>query len=98
MRPPPNPEGSSPLIRMDRIRIIERSLRAWVCSLIGLIPLFGAPLAVLAVVLSADVRAETGAEWNPAETYVRWAGVLGRLGLMLTGLVVFAIVAAVTFG
>ncbi|MBI2927222.1 MAG: hypothetical protein HYY24_16130 [Verrucomicrobia bacterium] len=83
---------------MDTIRVIERSLRAWVCGLIGLIPVLGVPLAVLAVSLFFKVRAEAGDEWNPAENYLRWAVVCAVLGLGLTFLLVLVIVLALAFG
>ncbi len=83
---------------MDKIRVIERSLRAWICGLIGLIPVFGVPLAVLALSLFLRVRAEAGDDWNPAGNYLRWAVVCAVVGLGLTFLLVLVIVLALAFG
>jgi hypothetical protein len=67
----------------DRIETIKLSLRSYVYSLVGLVPIVGIPFAVLAISLSRKARA-TSADWNPADRYLNAARRLGPLGLLMT--------------
>jgi hypothetical protein len=82
---------------MDKVSVIERSLRAFVYSLIGLVPVLGLPLAVQAFTLSLRVQTETAGEWNPARFYVRWAIALSIFSLLFTFLAFFAVLLVVLF-
>ena len=80
-----------------RIEVIERSLRCFVCGLIGLIPVLGFPLAVLTVIHFRKARLAAATEWNPANGYLHWGLVLAAVGcgatLILFGLFIVALVA-----
>jgi hypothetical protein len=72
---------SSPL--GHRIATIELSLRVYVYSLVGLVPIIGIPFALLAISLSRKARAAS-TDWNPADRYLNAARRLGPLGLVTT--------------
>jgi hypothetical protein len=73
---------------MDRITAIEKSLTAFVCGLIGLIPILGLPLALYAGRCSLQVRGRYRDPWNPAAAYLSWGARLAFLGLLGSLLVV----------
>jgi hypothetical protein len=52
-----------------RIRMLENSLRCFVCGLLGLLPVIGLPFAVAALVLSGQIRAGQKKYWNAARPY-----------------------------
>lgn len=79
---------------MNRIALIRRSLTAFVCGLVGLVPVLGMPFGAAAIVLFVTVRRSKGTEWNPAESYLDRAVVLALIGLILT-LVSSAIAASI---
>ena len=54
---------------MNRVDLIERSLRAFWLSLPGLVPVFGLPFAILAMRELLRCRA-AASEWNPARRYL----------------------------
>jgi hypothetical protein len=61
-----------------KIRMLEDSLRCFVCGLLGLLPVFGFPFALAALVLSGQVRAGQKKYWNAARPY--WiVGVLSAM-------------------
>jgi hypothetical protein len=67
-----------------RIAAIESSLRCFVYSLIGLVPLVGLPFALAAIVRSRHVPKTDTLGWNPADRYLRAARHLGPLGFLTT--------------
>lgn len=69
---------------MDRINAIRTSLTAFVCGLIGLLPVIGVPFGVAAIVIFIRARRRKSTEWNPAEHYIDWGARFGLLGLVLT--------------
>jgi len=72
---------------MDRTTAIRQSLRAFVCGIVGFLPFIGLLPAVYALVCWGRIRAQYGAEWNPAAAYLSWGvrlAVLGLLGAALT--------------
>lgn len=75
---------------MDRIRIIKKSMSAFICGLFGLLPVFGLPFGIAALVQFVQVRRQS-TEWNPAERYLDWGAILALLGFLLT---LFALVIA----
>ncbi|PYI87311.1 MAG: hypothetical protein DME26_06625 [Verrucomicrobia bacterium] len=81
---------------LNRIAVIERSLRCFGYGLIGLIPVLGFPLAVLTVVHFQKARLAAAAEWNPASAYLNWGLVLAALGcgatIVLFGLFLVALI------
>jgi len=65
-----------------RIVAVELSLRCFVYSLIGLVPLIGIPFAMAAIVRSRRVARADTLDWNPADRYLRAARHLGPLGFL----------------
>ncbi len=83
----------SPTARID---LIQRSLRCYVLGWLSLIPLLGLGLAVHAINLHFKIRADTGQEWNPAQTYLRLGFGLSCLGLAIS-LAAFGLVIIVVY-
>lgn len=73
---------------MDRVRVIERSLRCYHAGWWGLIPVLGLVPAALAFWLFWSVRDEVGEDWNPAAAYLRWGLLLATIGLVVSMCVV----------
>jgi hypothetical protein len=65
---------------MDRVQIIERTLRCYHAGWWSLIPILGLAPAAAAFYLFLQIRAETEGEWNPAATHLRWGIFLASLG------------------
>lgn len=68
-----------------RIRMLKSSLECFVFGLLGLLPLIGLPFAMVALVISGNVRVRQRKYWNAAKPY--WvAGVAcGCAGIFLWG-------------
>lgn len=73
-------DPASPLGR--RIVAVRSSLRCFVYSLVGLVPLIGIPFAVAAIVGSRRAQKAVNLDWNPADGYLRAAGRIGPLGFL----------------
>jgi hypothetical protein len=75
-----------------KIRMLESSLRCFVCGLLGLLPVIGFPFAFAALVLSGKVRAGQRKYWNAARPY--WVcGVISAIAaLIFWGLIAALIV------
>jgi hypothetical protein len=67
-----------------KIKILRRSIRCFVFGLIALVPVFGLPFGVLALVTSGQVRAGQRQYWNAARAYWIWGLVCGALGILLS--------------
>jgi len=80
-------DSESPLRR--RIAAIELSLRCFVYSLIGLVPLIGIPFALAAIVRSRQVPKADTLDWNPADRYLGAARRLGPLSFLTTAVFLF---------
>ena len=65
-----------------RIAAVKSSLRYFVYSLIGLIPLIGIPFAVAAIVQSRQVQKTASVDWNLADRYLSAARRIGPLGFL----------------
>jgi hypothetical protein len=85
------PDSDSPLRR--RIAAIELSLRCFVYSLVGLVPLVGLPFAMAAIVRSRRVPKADAPDWNPANRYLAAARRLAPLGFLTSA--VFLVLAGV---
>jgi hypothetical protein len=72
---------------MDRIELIERSLRCFAFGVAGLVPVFGLPMAVIAVLQFRTVALSRGQEWNPANRYLTAGFVCAGVGLLISTLV-----------
>jgi hypothetical protein len=73
---------------MDKIQTIRLSLRCFVFSLFGLMPIIGLPLAVLALVDARDVHRRSQLPWNPADRYLIIGTVLGPIGIIISFLAI----------
>jgi hypothetical protein len=69
---------------MDKVRVIEGSLRCFSRSLFGLIPVLGLPFAVSSVFNARKLRRASQYQWNPAGRYLTWGTVLGCLGILIS--------------
>jgi hypothetical protein len=69
---------------MDKIELIERSLRAFSFGLPGLVPFLGTPFAIVAIANNARIKRLGGSQWNPAARYLFWGMVCTRIGVTLT--------------
>ena len=71
---------------MDRITAIKKSLRAFVCGLVGFLPFIGIIPAIYALVCWAQIRFHYRNQWNPASANLScgaWLAVLGLAGSVL---------------
>jgi hypothetical protein len=73
---------------IDKIRVINRSLRCFVLGGLGVIPFLGFGPAVIALVIDRKVQAEARLEWNPAKRYLVLGRVLAWVGLSLSILII----------
>ena len=69
---------------MDRIEVIRKSLAAYVYGLFGLLPIFGLPFGLAAIVLFVLVRKQKRPDWNPAERYLDWSVWFALIGVVLS--------------
>jgi len=79
-----------------KIEMIERSVRCFVLGLLGLLPVIGVPLAMMAESQYTRVRQIRDGHWNPAHHYLYWGVVCARLGLVLLALELTAAAAVYT--
>jgi hypothetical protein len=75
----------------QRIAAVKSSLRCFVYSLIGLVPLIGIPFAVAAIVRSRQVQKAGSLDWNPADRYLRAARRIGPLGFLSSAIFLFLV-------
>jgi hypothetical protein len=84
-----------PVPAMDKIELIEHSMRAFLFGLPGIVPFLGTPFAIVAVVNNAGIKRRSNAPWNPAHRYLFWGMVCARMGITLTLLLTIFPIAAV---
>jgi len=88
------PQHSAPQL-MDRIELIQRSLRVFSCGLWGLIPLFGLPMAITALIRNSKLRKLSAGQWNPAGAHLKWGVNCAWLGIFITFIALAVLVLAV---
>ena len=76
---------------MDKIEVIERSLRCFTMGLIGLVPALGIPFAVIALSNYFRIKRIVGVQWNPAQKYLTWGLATALCGLFLTIVLLFVV-------
>lgn len=64
--------------------VIQLSLRAFVCGLIGVLPIIGLVPGLYALFCSMRINRRYAGEWNPAVGYLSWGTALAVLGLGIT--------------
>ena len=79
---------------MARIFVIRKSLTAFVCGLIGFLPIIGIVPGLYALSCWGSIRIRYPDEWNPASVYLSWGARLAVLGLLSTALIVVALIVA----
>ena len=83
---------------MDKVRVIENSIRYFKLSLWSLVPFAGIIGLVWGSILYGRIAREVGKDWNPAQAYVFWGRRLSGLGLLLFGVLVAGILVALLYG
>ena len=74
---------------MNKVQVIERSLRCFVFGIFGLVPVLGMGLAVAAFYHFYKIRSEVADNWNPAKKYLNWGFTMAGWGLFVS-LLLFA--------
>jgi hypothetical protein len=80
---------------MDRITVIRQSLTAFICGLIGFLPVIGLLPAIRALSIWNRIRRRYRNEWNPASAYLSWGAFLAILGILDSILLVASIMISV---
>jgi hypothetical protein len=80
------------LSKVPRIIVIQLSLRAFVCGLVGVLPVIGLLPGLYALSCWARIRRRYRDEWNPASSYLKLGSILAVLGLGLTALGIPAVI------
>ena len=75
-----------------KIKMLNSSMRCFVCGMLGLIPLFGLPFALAALWISGRVRVKEKQMWNAAQPYRIWGVVCAAFGTLFWFLIVTLIV------
>lgn len=91
MTPPPVSPAA-----MDKVEVIQRSLRCFTLGLFGILPVLGIPFAVMALSNYFQVKRIAGAHWNPAQQYLTWGLATALCGLFLT-VVIAGVVGSMIF-
>lgn len=71
---------------IDHVQLIKRSMRCFLCGLVGILPVVGIPFAVVALGDCFYVARRKDTKANPAERYLRWGALGATMGLGLTAL------------
>lgn len=79
---------------MDKIELIQRSLRAFFFGVPGIVPFLGIPFAIVAAANNSQIKRRRGSHWNPAQRYLFWGMVCARTGIILTLLLAIFITGA----
>ena len=73
---------------MPRIIVIRKSLTAFVCGLVGFLPIIGVLPGLYALLCWNLIRTRYPDQWNPASAYLSWGTRLAVLGLGVSALIV----------
>lgn len=82
---------------MDKVEVIQRSLRCFTTGLLGLLPLLGIPFAIVALVNYFKIRRGFGTQWNPARQYLTWGITAALGGTFLTVVIMVVMVGIIVF-
>ena len=82
---------------MDRVEIIERTLRCYHAGWWSLVPILGLVPAIIAFYTFGSIRAATKHEWNPAAAQLRIGFILAIIGSALSLLLLSIPVLTVLF-
>ena len=67
-----------------KIKMLERSLQCFVCGLLGLLPVIGFPMSLLALISYRRVCVARRGVWNAARSYLIWGFIFAGLGLLIS--------------
>ena len=79
-----------------RIQVLERSLSTFTLGTLGLLPLIGFPMALLALSSFRRVCLVQSGQWNAARVYLIWGFVLASIGLVIS-IVTFGVILYLAF-
>ena len=79
-----SPTNDYQLSKVPRIIVIQLSLRAFACGLVGVLPVIGLVPGLYALSCWARIRRRYRDEWNPASSYLSWGSIMAVVGLGLT--------------
>lgn len=82
---------------MDKVELIETSMRAFYFGVPGIIPFLGTPFGIFAILHNARIKQSARSEWNPAQGYLFWGVVCARIGLTLTLIFTLVVVTVLLF-
>ena len=85
-----NPPPVSPA-PVDKVEVIQGSLRCFTMGLIGLLPVLGVPFAIIAMSNFLRVKRIVGIQWNPARTYLTWGLATAISGLFLSAILTLVV-------
>jgi hypothetical protein len=68
---------------MDQITAIQKSLTAFICGILGFLPVIGLVPATYAIATWMKVRGEYH-DWNPAAPYLNGGAALGFISLLFS--------------
>jgi hypothetical protein len=88
----PPPDSGSEL--KERIATVKSSLRCFVYSLVGLVPLIGIPFSIAAIVRSRQMPEAQSGGWNPGDRYLKAARRLGPLGFLTSAIFLLVVFCA----
>jgi hypothetical protein len=71
---------------MDKVRVIEGSMRCFVCGWLSLVPVLGLAAGFVAIAEYLFIHRMTPGQWNPARKYLQSGILLSILGLLINGL------------
>ena len=78
---------------MDKVYVIKGSLRCFSLAFFGLIPILGIIPALIAMATFRNVQRELGDKWNPAKAYLYSGYVLSWIGLLISILAMWILLA-----
>lgn len=81
--------------RMSTAEAISISLRAFVCGIFGLLPIFGLFPGLYAMLCWSRVHGHFRHEWNPARPYLVAGLFLGIIGLILSTILILLVIGSV---
>lgn len=69
---------------MEKIELIECSLRVGRFGVPGIVPFFGLPFAIVALYHHRRISRKIGPQWNPAHRHRFWGAACAQIGTILT--------------
>ena len=80
---------------MNRIAVIQKSLSAFRCGLLGFLPVIGLMPSINGLLIWFRIRRHYR-DWNPAAAYLKYGALFALIGLANSGLALLVIGLAIT--